>query len=978
MNYIPFNIKTHYTLLSSMITIENLITYAKNNNVKVLAISDSNMYGVIEFYNACKKSGIKPIIGLEVNIENNPILLYAKNYNGYKNLIKINTPNSANKLTIKILQRYFDDLICIVPFQSLSLYYELEHIFRFIFKGYKNENERNQLTGTNLIYINEILYLEKGDIKYFEYLLSIKKGIIKEEIKSKTNNNYLKSYENIKEKYKNDFKNNELINELCNVELKFQQSLVPKYNCPNNYDSYSYLKKLCIKGLKDRFGNEIPRIYIDRINKELNVIKQKGFCDYFLIVQDYVNFAKTKGILVGPGRGSAAGSLISYLLKITDVDPIKYNLYFERFLNVDRISMPDIDVDFEYDRREEVINYCINKYGNMKVAQIITFGTMGAKQVIRDVGRTMNIELSVIDHISRMINPKFTLWENYKKNKQLQSYLKGKPKLIELYNVSVKLEGLKRHTSVHAAGIVMSNIKLDEIIPIDNKHEEFYTTAYTMDYLEQIGLLKMDFLGLKNLTLINNIITDIQNNLKIDITFDNIPLDDEKALNIFKEVNTTGIFQFESEDMKHFLKKLKPNNFEEIVAANALFRPGPMKNINTYLRRKNGKETINIIHPKLKKVLQPTYGIIVYQEQIMEISNIIANYTLGEGDLLRRSISRKQEDEMKTEKHNFIKRSLENGYSLNIANDVYNLISKYAEYGFNRSHSVSYSIIAYKMAYLKAHFPIVFMKVLLNNVIGSEIKTKEYIYECRKSNIHIIEPNINVSSNEYEITSNSILMPLTTIKNIGINATEIIIKEREKRPFVDIYDFVKRLYGKIINKEILVNLINSGCFNNFGINRNTLITNLDIIINYGELIKDVDPKFALKPEIISVGEYNKKEIMNLEKEIFGFFVSNHPITDLRIKYCDCVEINNLENYFDKYIKIIVYVEKKKTIKTKKGDEMSFLVGSDEMSSIDIVLFPKTHNKNKHIQEGDVIKIDGKVEKRFAKLQIIANNITKLI
>ena len=452
--------------------------------------------------------------------------------------------------------------------------------------------------------------------------------------------NYLKLFEEVSTKYPDDLKNNYKINELCQLELKFNQHLIPHFECPNNYDSYTYLKKLCIRGLKKRFGNQVQRIYIDRLNHELEVINKMGFCDYFLIVWDYVKYAKDQNILVGPGRGSAAGSLVSYLLNITDVDPVKYNLLFERFLNPERISMPDIDIDFEYNRREEVINYCINKYGIKRVAPIITFGTLGSKQVIRDVARTMDVDLKIVDYISKMLNSKLSLLENYNQNNQLKSYLDNKPLLMKLYKVASKLEGLKRHSSVHAAGIVMSNVDLDEIIPLDKKHEIFYTTGYDMDYLEDIGLLKMDFLGIRNLTLITDVLSDIKKLLNVDLKFEQIPLNDPATLAIFTKVNTTGIFQFESEGMKNFLRKLRPTSFEDISAANALFRPGPMQNIDSYIRRKNGKEKIIDIHPDLEDILKPTYGIIVYQEQIMQIASVMAGYSLGEADLLRRAMSK--------------------------------------------------------------------------------------------------------------------------------------------------------------------------------------------------------------------------------------------------------------------------------------------------------------------------------------------------
>ncbi|MDD4282556.1 MAG: DNA polymerase III subunit alpha [Bacilli bacterium] len=974
MNYVPLNIKTHYSLLSSMIKIDDLINFAKENKIKQLTITDNNMYGVMEFYKQCLLNNIKPIVGLEIKIDNLDIILYCCNYEGYKNLIKINSLNTEGLLTLKQLQLYSENLICIVPYLSTNLYSDLKKVFQYIFQSYKSIDERNKLTGNNLIYMNEIIYLIKEDKNYINYLLAIKDGKFVTEINNDLLNNYLMLFDEVLKKYPNDIINNYKINELCNLELKFNQKLIPSFECPKDYDSYTYIKKLCIRGLKQRFGNQVNRIYIDRLNHELEVINNMGFCDYFLIVWDYVKYAKEQGILVGPGRGSAAGSLVSYLLNITDVDPIKYNLLFERFLNPERITMPDIDIDFEYNRREEVINYCINKYGIKRVAPIITFGTLGSKQVIRDVARTLDIDLEIVDYISKMLQSKLSLVENYKQSAKLKNYLDNKPQLMTMYKVASKLEGLKRHSSVHAAGIVMSNIDLDEIIPLDKKHEDFYTTGYDMDYLEDIGLLKMDFLGIKNLTLITDVIKDIKEVLNVDIDFDNIPLNDQKALEIFTNVNTTGIFQFESNGMKNFLRKLCPTSFEEIVAANALFRPGPMENIETYIKRKQGSERIEDIHPDLTPILKSTYGIIIYQEQIMQIAKIMAGYSFGEADLLRRAMSKKQESVMIKEQQKFVDRSTTRGYSLETANEVYDLILKFASYGFNRSHSVAYSIIAYKMAYLKAHYPLFFMKALLSMVVGSEIKTKEYIYECKNNNILIIAPDINLSDSSYKITDKGIIYPLSIIKNIGGTAANTIIKERQNGVYKNIYDFIKRVYGRSVNKKTIVSLINAGCFNSIGLNKRTITENLDIIINYGELIKDVGEEYALQPEINHLDEYSKKELMRLELESFSFYISNHPVTEYKNKYPNPVEINNLKKHFDKVVEIIVYVDGMKEVKTKKGDAMCFITGSDELSSIDIVLFPKVYNKYSNIEVGNIIKIFGKVEKRFDKLQIIANEI----
>lgn len=968
ISMIPLYIKTHYSFLTSMITIDDLIKFAKQNSIKSLTITDNNLYGALEFYKKCHQNKIKPIIGMEINLEQFKIILYCQNYTGYQNLLKINTIILTEELTIKHLSLYSEGLLCIIPFNSLSLYNELKKIYKYVFQSYQNIEQKQELTG-DVIYMNEIICLEKEDEEYLKYLWAIRDGTLVSEVSRDYKNKYLKLSNDLENA---ELENNSLINELCNLELKFNQSLIPKFECPDEENSYHYLKKLCIAGLKEKFGKQVNRIYIERLEHELQIIDKMGFSDYFLIVWDYVKYAKEANILVGPGRGSAAGSLVSYLLNITTVDPLKYDLLFERFLNPERINMPDIDIDFEDNRREEVINYCLNKYGLKRVAPIITFGSLGAKQVIRDVARTMEIDLKVVDHISKLLHSNLSLIENYNRNEKLRKYLENKDKLLQLYKIASRLEGLKRHSSVHAAGIVMANTDLDNIIPLDKKHDNFFTTGYDMEYLEELGLLKMDFLGLRNLTLISDVLADLKRVLMVELSFSEIPLNDVHALGLFRKGATEGIFQFESEGMRNFLRKLRPTSFEDICAANALFRPGPMENIDLYIKRKHGQEKIDSIHSDIDKILKPTYGIIVYQEQIMQIVRIMAGYSFAEADILRRAMSKKQESVMKQEKERFINGCLNKGYPIDKANYVYDLISKFAAYGFNRSHAIAYSMIACRMAYLKAHYPLFFMKSLLSMVVGSEIKTKEYVYECKANNISIISPDINLSFDEYIVTKDGIIYPLSIIKGIGTAATKTIIQERENGKYKDMFDFIKRVYGKSVNKKTIISLIKAGCFKSIGLNKKTMLENLDIIVNYGELIKDIGEEFALKPEIKKVNEYSKKELMQFEFEIFGFYISDHPVTEHRIKNQGVVELKNIKNYFDKVIETIVYIDRIKKIKTKYGDEMCFLTGSDELKVVDMVMFPKTFSKYPNIEPGKVVKITGKVEKRFDKFQIIVN------
>lgn len=971
MNYVPLYIKTHNSLLSSLIKETDLIEYAQKHNLTALTITDNNMYGTLDFYHLCKKNNIKPIIGLEIKLDGNEIVLYCKDYIGYQNLVYLSTKLSEDNISLEVLKEKSSNLICLVPFYSLELYNELKNIYVDIFKGYTNYLERNKLEGNNLIYLNETLYLDKKDAEYIKYLESTRTGISLDEIEI-NKNKYIRNYEMINGEYPDDLNNNKYIYENCNFELKTNNNLLPIYECPDNMEAYEYLKKLCIEGLKRIFGNSVSSVYKDRLKYELEVINKMGFCNYFLVVWDYVKYAKEKGILVGPGRGSAAGSLVSYLLNITTVDPIKYNLLFERFLNPERVTMPDIDIDFEYTRREEVVNYCINKYGIKRVAPIITFGTLGAKQAIRDVGRSMEISLKSIDHLCSLIDSRLTLKENYNNSKKIKDYLEINQNFKQLYKIASKLEGLKRHTSIHAAGIVMSNVDLDNVIPLDKSHGDFYTTGYSMDYLEEIGLLKMDFLALRNLTLIKEVLDDIP-----ELTFDNIPLNDLKAINIFTTVNTSGIFQFESDGMMNFLRKFKPNTFEDVVASIALFRPGPMNNIDSYIKRKSGKEKIDYIDNSLGNILKPTYGILIYQEQIMQVANVMAGYSFGEADILRRAMSKKKEDVLLAEKDKFINRSISRGYSLDISTKVYDLILKFASYGFNRAHSVAYSLIAYKMAYLKSHYPYSFMKSLLTMNIGSETKIKNYIYECKVNNIQILPPTINLSGAKFEVEDNSIRYPLTAIKSIGINVINSILEERNKGKFKDIYDFINRCYGKSVNKKTIESLIFAGCFDEFSYNRKTLYTNIDMLINYGEIGEFLIDEESLKPVLIETDEFSKKEILLNELQVFGFYLSSHPTLEARVKYPNTIMLNELNKYFDKSIEVIVYVDRLKEITTKNNDKMVFITGSDELNTIDIVLFPSVYERYNNIEKGDIIKIKGRVEKRFDKLQIVANELEKL-
>ena len=953
MNYTPLYIKTDASLLESLIKIDELIKYAKINNIKSLAITDSTMYNVIYFYNKCLENKIKPIIGLEIEIDSKIYILYSKNINGYKNLIKLSTLNNK---TINDINKYSKENIIILQNKEDEILFN--KYFENIFIGYNNI--KNNIY-ENSIYINKTLYLEKKDKPYLKYLIAINKGTLV--INIEDDNNYEL---NLDTSLLN--KNNYLITDLCNIKIEKENDLLPIYN--NN--SYETLKTNCIKGLKKIFGENAPIKYIERLKYELSIIKKMNFCDYFLVVEDYVKYAKENDILVGPGRGSAAGSLVSYLLNITEIDPLKYNLIFERFLNPERISMPDIDIDFEDTKKDEVINYCINKYGIKKVVPIITFGTMKSKQAIRDTSKCLDVDLKVVDYICKMIDSNKSLIENYNTNQNLKEYILSSNELKTMYKVSLLIENLKRHTSIHAAGVIISSKDIDEVIPLV-KHDDFYTTGYSMEYLESLGLLKMDFLSLTTLTTIHDIIKDIKKIENIDIKLNEIKTDDIKTLKLFNTADTNCIFQFESIGMKKFLQKLKINNFEDIVSAVALYRPGPMQNIDLFIERKNDINKIDYLHEDLKEILSNTYGVIIYQEQVMQIAVKLASYTFAEADLLRKAMSKKKEDILLKEKDKFINRSINNGYDKDLSNKIFENILKFASYGFNRAHSVSYSMIAFQLAYLKAHYKIYFMKNILNNTINNESKTKDYIYECKKDSIKINNIDLYKSTNIYEI-EDGLILPFSIIKGFGNISVNKIIEER-KVPFKDIYNFINRVYP-VINRKNLESLIYSSALDIFGYNKKTLINNLDVLINYSDIVKDLDEEFTLKPELILYEEFSNKELFSKELELYGHYISNHPITSYKESISNHVPLNNINLYFDKNINIIIYLDKVREVKTKNNEQMAFLTGSDEVTSIDLVMFPRIY-KDIEIDIHNIYLVTGKVEKRFDKYQIIVNNIKKI-
>lgn len=950
MNYVPLWIKTDYSILSSLVKIDDLINKLKELSITSCAIVDDNLYGVMEFYTKCINNDIKPIIGLEIDV-GYKVLLYAKNYSGYQNLCNIDTIKSKGLLNIETLSKYLNDVLIVLPYINKDKKSVFEKYEENIFIGYTTDEERENITG-NKVYVKKVLSLEEKKEKYLKILYKIGD--------KEFNLNDVSLEDSLDT---SDKKTTVYFANLCNVKIEKQNDLLPVYVD----NAYEYLTKLCIMGLKKRLLNNVSQKYVDRLKYELSVINNMGFCNYFLVVWDYVKYAKKNNILIGL-RGSAASSLVSYTLGITDVDPLKYNLLFERFLNPERVTMPDIDIDFDAEKREDVINYVMNKYGTDKTSGIITFSNLLAKQVIRDVSKVFSVSQYKVDNLVNNFDDKKSLKEQLN-NALVKDILRKDETLRKVYDVSLNLEGLKRHFSQHAAGIIISNKKLSNYVPL-LKVDNGYLCGYTMNYIEDLGLLKMDFLGLKNLSLISNIVSKIEN-----FSYNDIPLDDKEVFKLFQSGNLNGIFQFESAGMRKFMEELKPTHINDLIAANALFRPGPIDNIPLFIKRKNNKEKIDYIDDNLKDILSETYGIIVYQEQIMQIASIMAGFSFGKADILRRAMSKKKEAVLVSMKEDFIKGSINKGYDKDVANKVYDMILKFANYGFNKAHSVSYAIMAYKMAYLKVHYTSLFMMEELNNSIGVVSKIRALIDECKMLNIKVIKPSINSSSYKFSMNGNKIEYSLAALKGIGTLICKQIENERcENGPFKSYLDVIKRLYK--LGDSIINTLILSGCLDEFGITRKTMIENLKEAFNYAELCENLDDSLVIEPELKNYDEYDNIFLASTEKEIYGLYLSNHP-TNMYINE-KSITTNKLSNYFDKTIDMVLYFESKREISTKKNDKMMFINASDLYGNIDLVVFPKTYERFFGIKVPGIYKVNGRVEKRFSKYQIIVNNIFSII
>ncbi len=968
--FLPIKVTTDYSILKSMITVPKLILFLKKYNISVCGICDENLFGVMEFYDGLKKENIKPIIGLEVEVNSVNLYLYARDYIGYQSLLKINTLKEERSLSWMDLEIYESHLNMILPYLHIMHFQELKPKFQHFYVGYLSEYEKSNafIITNNVIFCPDFKAFNMKDSEYLNLLKAINNG---ESMKIMPQENYEKnSLEYYLKETIVDDKTKEFV-ESCNVIFPTNVNYIPKFD--KEKDSNQYLFSLAKKGLSKRCNNEVSTEYVKRLKYELSVIQKMGFADYFLIVYDYVRYAKQNDIVVGVGRGSAVGSLVSYSLGITDIDPIKYHLLFERFLNPERITMPDIDIDFEESGRDKVVEYVKNRYGRDSVANIITFGTLKSKLVLRCVGKCFEINPTVIDSFVNRIDAKLTLKENLQK-KDILYYVNHNEDIKRMMEASLKIEGMKKHISTHAAGVVISSVPLDTVIPT-HRSGGTLLTGFTMNYLEEIGLLKMDFLVIANLDIIKNVLMLIKENTNEKLDLRKINLEDKKVLDSFSNADTAGVFQFESEGMKNFLKKLKPTRFMDIVAAIALFRPGPMENIDTYIRRKEGKEKISFLHEDLKPILNETYGIIVYQEQIMQILSLIGGFTFAEADTIRRAMSKKKKELIESYRDSFISGAQKKGYEKKLAEEIYELILKFANYGFNKSHSVAYAMIGYQMAYLKTYYPAYFIANLLNMNLDSVIKTKEYIALAKKYNILILPPSINQSNLTYEIQNNSLRLPFGVIKSLGTEISKTIVKNRKEKPYIDFFDFVCRNYKDSVNRKTIEALIKAGAFDEFHYNHNTLKENIEKALNYAMLASDLEEDYVMKPTMTEVEKESDEEIRKEELEVFGFYISNHPAS----KYIDSsiMKLENIVKNYDRRVSCVVIVDRMKNVLTKKGERMAFFAASDETGTGNFVVFSSLMKELDGIKIGDLVHVEGRVAKRFADYQVNINKIEKI-
>lgn len=1074
-DFIHLHVHTEYSLLDGFSRLDKLIDRAKELNMQAIAITDHGcMFGAIDFYKKAKKAGIKPVIGCEVYTaarglrDKDPnydkryghLVLLAENMTGYKNLIKLVSTSYVEgfyykpRVDIEELRKHSEGIIALsaclagdVSNNILNRNYEEAKKFALLYREIFGENnfyleiqdhhlpEQKEVnaglvklskeTGIPLVATNDLHYVNKEDSKTHDVLMCIQMGKTLNDpsrMKFGSDEFYLKSREEMEELFPYAIEaldNTVKIAERCNVEFDFNTYHLPKYDVPEGYTTESYLRELCFKGLEERYQNPTQEA-IDRLNYEIDVISKMGYIEYFLITWDFINYAKENNIMVGPGRGSAAGSIVAYTLRITDIDPIKYSLLFERFLNPERVSMPDIDIDFCYERREEVIDYVKRKYGDDHVAQIITFGTMKAKAAIRDVGRVLDIPYNKVDKIAKEIpfDLGMTIDKALEVNPALRELYENDAETKEVIDISKQMEGILRHASTHAAGVVISKNPVDEYVPL-YKHQESISTQFTMTTLEELGLLKMDFLGLRTLTVIRDALDLIENKYGKRIDFSSMDYDDPKVYELLSSGNTLGVFQLESAGMRSFMKQLKPSNFEDIVAGISLYRPGPMDSIPTYIENKHNPDKITYIHESLRPIMEVSYGCLVYQEQVMQVVRDLAGYSYGRSDLVRRAMGKKKMDVMEEERQYFIHGKedengnieipgcIRNGVPEDVANKIFDDMIDFAKYAFNKSHAAAYGVVSYETAYLKAYYPVEFMAALITSVMGNTDKVVEYIRECSALEIEILKPDINKSFGKFSVEGHNIRFGLAAVKNVGINVINNIIKERETNgEFKDFADLVKRLDSKDLNKRVLESLIKCGAFDNISDNRASLMMGYEKLLEsvsmdrkknvkgqislfdglqMGEEVVEVEHEVSSIPK---VNEFEERERLALEKEVLGMYVSGHPLGQYEKELKNNTSIDNgkinalkedVEAYLNLDEKEVILggmIVNKRIQTTKRNDIMAFLELEDLYGTIEVIVFPQVLKQyNTILNEDNIIYIKGKLSiKEEENAKLIAREI----
>lgn len=1008
--------------MESTLTIHELIKTAKQKGYQALALSDHNvLYGAIEFYETALKNDIKPIIGLTLDVEgfimNNeiyPLLLLAKNYEGYQALIQLSTMiqlSDQKAIALDEIIARSDHLVVIAPgdqgeiisflknkriaeANEIKQYYK-ENIKDFYLGVSLQDNTEETLSfykqnKEHLVALGNVQYLKPNDALPSKVLQVLNSDVplgsenqaqIHQFLSQNDKDYSLKSPDEMIEQFRavdleEACETTEKIAENTDLKLELNHHIMPTYPVPEGRDSDQFLKELCEEALEQRV-EEVTEEYLERLNKELKVITTMGFSDYFLIVWDIIRYAHRQNIYTGSGRGSAAGSLVAYLLNITNVDPIEYHLLFERFLNEERYTLPDIDLDFPDNRREEILTYIYDKYGKENVAQIGTIGTYGAKSAVRDVARVLGASQEEIKQWAKAIpsGPNVSL-ENGLKNQDLQNLVHKNERNRNIYEIAKNIQGRNRHVSTHAAAVVIADHPIIEKIPLQKGSSDIHLTQYTMEAVEKVGLLKLDILGLRNLSILADCIHFIpfeNKGKKIDI--DQIPFDDQKTLEIFRKGNTDGIFQFESPGIRRVLRKLQPNSFEDIVAVNALYRPGPMKQIDTFIRRKNGEEPIKYPHNDLKEILDVTYGVMVYQEQVMQVASIMAGYTLNEADILRRAISKKSHEEIEKGRQQFVQGSIENNYSKETALEVYGYIERFADYGFNRSHAVAYSKVAYQLAYVKANYPASFFAAIMKASNKDKIKT--YKTESKQYGVEVLAPDINKSLTSFIIEKGKVRFGLEMIKGLPRDFVREVIKERiNNGDYVNLVNFLNRIDEKWLKEELIFPLINSGAFDSFEATRSSLSHSLPSVM---ESIKmshgNVELFDIFAPVIEPKTEFSDEEKMKQEYEATGFYFTSEPgekynelRKDSKIKYLTDISKGT-------YVRLLVTVENIKSIQTKKGQPMSFVDVVDSTGKGNLTLFPNIHRRYiQKFDQGDTILIDGKVEQTKYPAKIIVSKL----